>query len=216
MKTSLLRQFVVSVAVLWLLPVAALPQSKAKSAARTYSIVASESSFWVYVGKAGLLSGLAHNHNIGVKTFSGRVIIPEAGASAGTLELNADTKSLTILDKEVSDKDRAEITSSMNTIVLETGTYPKISFRSGSVSDLKEAGNNNYSFTLNGDLTLHGATKRIAVPVTATITPQQLKASGKYTLRQSDFGIKPYSAAGGTIKVKNEVVVNFAIVAKAT
>ncbi len=216
MKNSSLKQCVISVAILMLLPGAVIPQVKAKASAHTYSIVASESSFWVYVGKAGLLSGLAHNHTIGVKAFTGRVIIPEAGASAATLELNADAKSLTILDKEVNDKDRAEITNSMNTAVLESGTYPKISFRSVSVSELKDAGNNNYSFTLNGDLTLHGATKRIAIPVTATITPQQLKASGKYTLRQSDFGIKPYSAAGGTIKVKNEVVVNFAIVAKAS
>ena len=34
-------------------------------------------------------------------------------------------------------------------------------------------------------------------------------------LLMTDYGIKPYSAAGGTIKVKDEVVVNFNIVAKA-
>jgi polyisoprenoid-binding protein YceI len=71
-----------------------------------------------------------------------------------------------------------------------------------------------YGFTLNGDLTLHGVKKRIAVPVNLTVTPQQLRATGKYTLKQTDYGIKPYSAAGGSIKVKNEIVVNFSIVAK--
>jgi polyisoprenoid-binding protein YceI len=61
---------------------------------------------------------------------------------------------------------------------------------------------------------LKGVTKRIAVPVAATVTPQQIRAAGKYALKQTDFGIKPYSAAGGTIKVKDEVVLSFDIVAK--
>ena len=186
----------------------------AQSKPHTYTIVTSESSFWVYVEKAGLLSGLAHNHEIGVKSFSGRVVVPEAGASGGSLELDVNAQSLTVLDKKPSEEDKKKIYNSMHSEVLESAKYQKINFKSVSVSDLKKTGDG-YSFTLNGDLTLHGVTKRIAVPVSATITPQQLRAIGKYTLRQSDFGIKPYSAAGGTVKVKNEVVVNFNIVAKA-
>lgn len=186
----------------------------AQTKARTYNIVASESSFWVYVSKAGLFSAFAHNHEIGVKSFAGRIVIPEAGASAATLEMNAEAKSLAVLDKEVSDKDRVEIYKSMHEIVLESAKYQKITFRSVSVSSVKDNGNNSYSFTLNGDLSLHGVTRRIAIPVTATITAQQLKAVGKYTLQQTDYNIKPYSAAGGTVKVKNEVVINFSIIAK--
>ncbi len=188
--------------------------SGAQSKPHTYTIVTSESSFWVYVEKAGLLSGLAHNHEIGVKSFSGRIVVPEAGASGGSLELDVNAQSLMVLDKKPSEEDKKKIYSSMHSEVLESAKYQKISFKSASVSDLKKTGDG-YGFTLNGDLTLHGVTKRIAVPVNATITPQQLRAIGKYTLRQSDYGIKPYSAAGGTIKVKNEVVVNFNIVAKA-
>jgi len=52
------------------------------------------------------------------------------------------------------------------------------------------------------------------VPVSLTVAPQQLRASGQYTLKQTDYGIKVYSAMGGTVKVKNEVVVQFDIVAK--
>jgi polyisoprenoid-binding protein YceI len=103
----------------------------------------------------------------------------------------------------------------MHNEVLESAKNPKITFKSVSVGDVKRTGNDAYSFVVNGDLTLHGVTKRIAVPVAATITAQELRAIGKYTLKQSDYGIKPYSAAGGTIKVKDEIVVNFNIVAKA-
>ena len=196
---------------LLLLAVLAFGQSKT----RTYSIVPSESSFWVFVGKTGFLSALAHDHEIGVKSFSGRVVVPAAGAGGGSLELEVDAPSLAVLDKKPSEEDKKKIFNSMHNEVLESAKYQKITFKSVSVSDVKQTGNDAYSFVVNGDLTLHGVTKRIAVPVAATVTPQQLRATGKYTLKQSDYGIKPYSAAGGTIKVKDEVVVNFNIVAKA-
>ncbi|MFN0122205.1 MAG: YceI family protein [Blastocatellia bacterium] len=185
-----------------------------QGAARTYNLVAAESSFWVYVGKAGILKGFAHNHEIGVKSFSGRITVPAGNPAAGTLQLDVDAKSMAVLDKDVSDKDRTEIYNSMHNSVLESAKYPKISFRSVAVADVKPAGANQYSLTLSGDLTLHGVTRRIAVPATVNLTPNVLRATGKYTLRQSDYGIKPYSAAGGTIKVKDDIVVNFSLVAK--
>lgn len=201
------------IAVLFFLLLLAATAS-AQSKSRTYTIVAGESSFWVFVPKTGLLSGLAHDHEIGVKSFSGKVVVPEAGASSGSLELNVDATSLTVMDKKPSEEDKKKIYNSMHSEVLESAKHPKITFKSVSISNLKQTGDG-YSLTLNGDLTLHGVTKRIALPVSATITQQQLRATGKYTLRQTDFGIKPYSAAGGTIKVKDEIVVNFNIVAKA-
>lgn len=191
-----------------------LTKPVAAQAVHTYKIVSAESNLWVYVAKAGLLSALAHNHNIGVKVFSGSVTVPESGAGGGALQLEIEAPSLFVADKEVNDKDRAEITSSMHNEVLASAKFPKITFKSASVTDVKPAGANSYTFTVNGDLTLHGVTKRIAVPVAATITPQSLKATGKYTLAQTAFGITPISKAGGAVKVKDEVVVNFSIVAK--
>ncbi|MGH9845855.1 MAG: YceI family protein [Blastocatellia bacterium] len=191
-----------------------LSASVAMAQTRTYTIVPSESSFWVFAGKSGLFSALAHDHEIGVKSFNGKVKVPPSGASGGSLLLEVEARSLVVLDKKPSEEDKKKIFDSMHNEVLESARYEKISFRSVSVSDLKQTGDNAYSFTLGGDLALHGVTKRIALPVNLTITPQQLRATGKYTLRQTDFGIKPYSAAGGTIKVKNEVVVHFNLVAK--
>jgi polyisoprenoid-binding protein YceI len=204
-------RYAIRIFPLLLLAVFAFGQSRT----RTYTIVPSESSFWVFVGKSGLFSALAHNHEIGVKSFSGRVIVPAAGAGAGSLEMEVDAPSLEVLDKEPSEDDKKKIFNSMHNEVLESAKYQKITFKSISVSDVKQTGSDAYSFVVNGDLTLHGVTKRIAIPVAANVTPQQLRATGKYTLKQTDYGIRPYSAAGGTIKVKDEVVVNFNIVAKA-
>jgi polyisoprenoid-binding protein YceI len=200
----------------------ALLAAGASAQTRTYTIVPSESSFWVFVAKAGLFSAFAHDHEIGVKRFSGRVTIPSTGASGagagsvtnGSLQLEIEAKSLAVLDKKPSEADKKKIFDAMHNDVLESGKYETIEFKSAAVSDWKQTGEDAYNFTLAGDLRLHGVTKRIAVPVRLTVTPQQLRATGQCTLRQSDFGIKPYSAAGGTVKVKNEVVVHFDIVAK--
>jgi len=207
MKTCIIR----STTLLLLLALTAL---KVGAQSKTYAIVPSESSFWVFVGKSGLFSALAHDHEIGVKSFGGKVTVPQSGASGGSLQFEVDTKSLVVLDKKPSEEDKKKIFNSMHSEVLESARYEKIRFRSTSVSDLKQTGDNAYSFMLNGDLALHGVTKRIAVPVNLTITSQQLRALGKYTLRQTDYGIKPYSAGGGTVKVKNDVVIHFDIVAR--
>jgi polyisoprenoid-binding protein YceI len=186
----------------------ALPPAPVKPPARTYNIEPADSSLTVFVGKAGALSFLAHDHNIAARVFSGRVSVPDAGPAQGSLEFEVETKSLTVLDK-VSEKDRKEIMNSMHNTVLETAKFPKITFRSVGVSNF-----NGSSLTVQGDLTLHGVTKRLAVPVTIAATPQLLRATGKVTIKQTDFGITPYSAAAGSIKVKNEVVISFNVVAK--
>lgn len=210
MRTRI-QQLLIVIVALAMLATNAQPQAKS----RTYTIVASESSFWVFVAKAGLFSAFAHDHEIGVKSFTGKIVLPESGAGGGSLELEVNAASLAVLDKQPSEADKQKIFDSMHKEVLESAQFPKIAFKSVSVSDLKQTSADAYNLTLNGDVTLKGVTRRIAVPVLLTINAQQLRAVGKYTLKQTDFGIKPYSAAGGAVKVKNEVVINFNIVAKA-
>jgi polyisoprenoid-binding protein YceI len=187
-----------------------------QTSARTYEISAADSSLWVSVGKTGFLSALGHEHEIGVKSFTGRAVVPQSGVSGGSLDFEIETKSFVVLDKEINEKDRGKVYENMHKEVIESEKYQKITFKSVSIGDLKKTGEGSYNFILNGDLTLHGVTKRIALPVTATIAPAQLRATGSYTLKQTDYGIKSPSGGGGTVKVKNEVVVNFNIVAKAS
>src|SRR6266511_764475 len=89
----------------------------------------------------------------------------------------------------------------------------KIKIVSVSVSDARKSGETR-AFTLNGDLTLREATKRVSFPVTVTISKDQLRATGDAELKQTDFGITPYSGKLGMIRIGDEVKINFAIVAK--
>jgi polyisoprenoid-binding protein YceI len=73
-----------------------------------------------------------------------------------------------------------------------------------------------YDLTLRGELTLHGVTKVFTVPVRLEAHGDTLSATGKMVVKQTDFGIEPTSAAGGLVRVEDEVVLTFRIGARAT
>ena len=65
-------------------------------------------------------------------------------------------------------------------------------------------------------LTQMGVTQRVAFPVKVTINGNQLRATGEENIKQSDFGITPYSGGLGTIKIGDQLKVSFVIVAQAS
>ena len=188
-------------------------QSPAQAEATAYSIVPSQSTLTILVGKAGALSGLGHEHVIGGKTFNGRALLPANGISGASFAFELDSASLAVLDEGISDKDRAQIRSAMQTKVLETSRFPKITFHSVSITNV-ETSTNGYTLTVNGELNLHGTVRKVAVPLTVVVVSGQLRATGDLTFKQTDFGIKPYSAAAGTVKVMDALRIKFAFVAR--
>jgi len=114
-----------------------------------------------------------------------------------------DARALRVLDSDVSDKDRAEIQSTMlGSKVLDSSRFHEIRFHSTEVRRTSEN-----RWTVQGDLTLHGQTH----PVKVDVERQDGRYRGSGRLRQSEFGITPVTVAGGTIKVKDEVRVEFEI-----
>jgi polyisoprenoid-binding protein YceI len=57
-------------------------------------------------------------------------------------------------------------------------------------------------------------TRPITLPVHVEVSGDTLTASGKAVLRHDQFGMLPVSAAGGSVKVKNEIAVEYRIVAR--
>ena len=68
--------------------------------------------------------------------------------------------------------------------------------------------------TLSGELTLHGVTRQQPVAVRLFVTGDIVRAQGEATVRQSDYGIRPITVAGGMLKVKDELKLTFDIVAR--
>jgi len=176
-----------------------------------YKIDASQGRFVVHAFAGGLLSALAHNHNIAVRDFSGEAQFTYVTFEPASLHLTVKASSLSVIDK-VSEKDRNDIERTMRADVLETEKYPEIVFRSTRVSASKLA-EGKYRAKIAGNLSLHGETRGVEFDAEIELSSNSLRARGDIPLKQSSFNIKPVSIAGGTIKVKDEVKLSFDIVA---
>jgi polyisoprenoid-binding protein YceI len=117
------------------------------------------------------------------------------------------------VQNDISDKDRREIERLMNEQVLETAKYPEIVFDVPSFTAAK-MGDSLYSADLQGNLTLHGVTNRQPVTARVAVFGDMLRASGDFTLSQTDYQMKLVSVAGGALKVKNDLKFSFEIVAR--
>jgi len=152
----------------------------------------------IRVYKSGVLSAFGHDHEIAAPIAGGTV-----DAAAHHVELRTNTASLRVRDPKTSEKDRAEIQKTMlGPDVLDSERHTEIVFRSSAAEPAGEG-----AWQVRGELTLHGITKPVVVEVR--------ESGGHYTgtarLKQSDFGIQPVKVAGGTVRVKDEVRVEFDI-----
>ncbi len=171
---------------------AAAPTTRQMDVARSF--------LTVRVFKAGLFSAFGHNHEIRAPIASGTF---DESADTPSVELQVNARQLQAMDPDLSAKDRAEVQQTMlGPSVLDSARFPEIRFRSLTIEKAGEG-----KWLVHGDLTLRGQTR----PVLAEVTGAPGHYSGSAKVRQSDFGIKPVSAAGGTIKVKDEVRVEFEI-----
>ncbi len=154
----------------------------------------------IRVFKTGLFSAFAHNHEIQAPITEGAVDL----SRGPTVALHMDARRLRVLDPGASPRTVAQIQSTMDgPTVLDSGRFPEISFQSTAVESLAAA-----HWTVRGKLTLHGQTR----PVVVDVALRDGHYRGSATLKQRDFGIAPVSIAGGTVKVKDEVRIEFDIV----
>ena len=189
----------------------AQPSASGPLPAVQYKIDPSQSRFMVKVSKDGLLSVLAHDHNIAIRDFSGVAQFTPGPISPASLQLTIKSESLAVTDK-VSASDRQKIEKTMHDEVLEVGKHPEIVFKSTKI-DIDKTEDGQFQAKIWGELTLHGVTKSGLVSATVTTSGDTLHAKGSFPLRQSEYSIKPVSAGGGTIKVKDELRFTFDIVA---
>jgi polyisoprenoid-binding protein YceI len=187
--------------VVFVLPILGLGFASAADSVVSRTIDTEKSVMTVRVFKAGLFSGFAHDHQISAPIQEGSF-----DQANPTVHLKVDARKLRVVDKDVSDKDRAEIQQTMlGPKVLDTERFPEIRFRSTRVEHLTDR-----KWLVHGELTVHGETR----PVSVDITEENGHYRGTAELKQKDFGISPISLGGGTIKVKNELRVEFDIVGR--
>lgn len=178
-----------------------------------YVIDAKGSTFVVQAFATGLLSAFGHDPKIAIRDFAGDLSFTLTGLTLEDARLNLTIRadSLEVID-DISEKDRQEIHKKICEEVLETDRYPEIVFECSRVS--ASGSGDRYWVALNGELTLHGVTQAVPVSAQVLINGISVRASGEFSIRQSDHGIAPVTAAAGAIKIKDEVKCTFEIVAR--
>jgi polyisoprenoid-binding protein YceI len=177
-----------------------------------YHIDPRASTFHVRAFATGMLSAFAHSPTIAIRDYSGEAQISPDALDSASLQLHIKATSLTVAD-DISDKDRGEIERQMYADVLEVSKFPEIVYDCERVS-ISKAPNGNLEITLDGELTLHGVTQSQPVKGRVMLIGDSLRASGEFAVSLSAYGIKPVSAVGGTIRLKDELKGTFEILAR--
>ncbi|MFW5925152.1 MAG: YceI family protein [Myxococcota bacterium] len=151
----------------------------------------------------GALSAVGHDLKLRVGTF--RVDVNDEDRS---IRATFDPASLRVENAmkrgqdapgTLSEGDEKKIHRNVREDVLQPDRHPDIRFQSKSVE------NQNGAYRVTGDLTLHGQSR----PISFDVRDEGERYETRITLQQPDFGIEPYKAAFGGLKVKPEVDVLF-------
>jgi polyisoprenoid-binding protein YceI len=172
------------------------------AATQDYAIDTAHSILKIRVFKTGVFSAFAHDHEIEAPVAEGEIHLSVDPSVA----LRVHARELHVLDPELSPSQRDDVQKTMEgSKVLDIKRFPEISFQSIAVQKKNEQ-----HWIVRGNLTLHGQTS----PVEVEVVQKDGQYQGSAILRQRVFGITPVAIAGGTVRVKDEVKIEFDIVLK--
>lgn len=212
MKSSRLSLLVLCVAVVVSGLVYQTVVGTGAAALARYRIDAGQSRFMVRTFSGGLLWFKGHDHFIRVGDFSGEVQLTPGAIAPASLELRVRADSLEETREVFTPQQKGIINKELREIVLETGRYPEITFKSTDVTGRLDG--LQYEAKIGGDLTLHGVTRRIVIPAEVTLDGNGLRARGEFTINRGDYNVKATSALHGTIRVRSKLKFTFDIVAR--
>ena len=192
-------------------PTAAAQPKTASPVPARYRLDPSQSKFIAHALAGGLLWFKGHDHLVAVRDFSGEVRLDPNSIPASSLEIIAKTASMEETSSVFTDAQKKIINKELHDIVLLPDQYPDIVFRSTSVTG-QSIGNGQYDLKIAGNLTLNGTTRSITIPTKLTVTGNEIRAQGEFSVNRSDFKVKATSAVHGLVRVRDKIKFTFDIV----
>ena len=167
----------------------------------THELGPENASLRIETKRTGAAAKAGHDLVIEVGSWQGTLAIGEDPGES-SLALSADSGSLEVIEgtggvMALSEGDKVEIKKTLEAEVLQPG---QVEFRSTGVSPADDG----ERLRVTGELSMNGKIHPLEVDVELE-TDGAL--SGRATVKQSDWGIKPYSGLFGTLKVKDAVEV---------
>jgi len=201
----------------WHVPVAALLLAVATAAPRAIgqppaadSVDLASSRVFVFVPK----KGLGHDHAVVGLLRSGDLRL---GATQGAGELVFDMRSFSAdtpearkvlgLPGDTDPSTRKQVDDNMlGPQVLDVARHPTATL---AIASAVPAGgpspNGKVPYDLVGTFTLHGVTRPVTIRAEAEAAGPLVRLWGGCTIKQTDFGMKPYAKLGGVVGVADEL-----------
>jgi hypothetical protein len=166
----------------------------------TYELGPATGTLRVDTKRTGAAAKAGHDLVIEVREWSGTLTVGEEGESS--LVLRADSGSMEVIDgtggiMDLGDDDKAEIKKTLEEETLEPGP---VEFRSTEVTQADDG----RRLEVAGELDLNGATHPLSFELELG---DDGSLTGSAKVKQTDWGIKPYSGLFGTLKVRDEIQV---------
>lgn len=178
-------------------------------AVRVCHVDPAASSVRIHVFRGGAAARMGHDHVVTVPALQGWVALPEQGLAGARFALGFRLDGMEVdppalrgngLDDEAVAGTRANM---LGEAVLQAANFPLVRIRS--LATVGEGPR----LAAQAEFDLHGQTRAQWLPLEVRPVSQGLSAKGSLVLRQTDFGIKPYSILGGLLAVRDELVVDF-------
>jgi polyisoprenoid-binding protein YceI len=179
------------------------------ASATVYTVDPRASLVAVTVRRAGLMARLGHDHVVASRTLAGSVVpgVGSADVSFRVDQMTVDEPQLLRdagIDKQPSPQAVEGTRTNMLGPVLEAERYPLVKLHAERQADGQ----------LRVAVTLHGTTRWLALPAKVRVEAAEVVATGTARLKQTDFGITPFSVGGGLLSVQDELEVRYHIVAR--
>jgi len=177
----------------------------------TYSVGPHNGAVHLRTKREGVASKVGHDLLLEVPRWSGQITAGGAQRPPGSglrIELDLQIDSLTVLEGTggavgLSDADRREIAATAQGL-LSVEQFPVARFASNRIL----ASDDFSSGVVDGTLTLRGRSQSVSVTVSST---GRQSWRGTATVAQSAFGIKPYRAFFGALRLADSVAVEVTV-----
>ncbi len=197
-----------------LLVTALLLPTGTSAASATYRVDPANSRVTIAVGKAGVFSFVAgHTHEVSGPIDQGTVDVDDDNIGAAHVRLSIPSAALRVSGADEPPDYRPKVQHTMESDqVLDVMRYPRIEFDSTEVTSVRRQADG-ADANVAGRLTIRDVTRPITAPVHVAFDGRTLTATGRMSIKQTAFGIKPVSV-GGVVAVKDTLEMTFTIVAR--
>lgn len=193
----------------------------ARRGGKTYVIDGAGSQLLIYAYRGGTAATLGHNHVLRAAQIDGYVHVPASNVASGArFDLRVPLAQLVIDepplraatgDAFAGERSASDIAGTRHNLLGPTGLdaarYPDVRVRATKVSGDWPA------LVADIEISLHGVSRSMSVPLMVHRDGDRMRITGALALRQSDFGITPYSALLGLLAVQDAVTISVDVLA---